>query len=390
MKGKKKCKKWLIALAVPILIYFVWGYFGFVGMWVPGKYDKESKTYQVLWGLGPTLNKTKKETFRIEFFTPFKRQGLIDTNGRLIIPFLYKHVYYSTYNSGTYLNYFLAQNTKDKIGAIDKENNIVIPFEYDKWPFTFSGGRYIKWEKEQKVGLSDPDKMVIPAEYSLVSTVGDFPHPFLFAAKNNYCYLVFPNGQKLKKNFYPYSISSIDHQYLLTQGIPSSDIDENIWITAIDLDYKKEAPTPMYVIINKKKLVNVSYGILDLKGNEILPVDYDDISYFGKAEIYLVRKNDKVGVFDLENRIWKFPIKFEEIKYLSPDFPLTKIRKNKYENEYWIDDKGTQILSSKTKVIKVYSEWAYHYLIFSKNDKSYKMEYDDHAKVFKWHQIEKE
>ncbi|WP_300673188.1 WG repeat-containing protein [Soonwooa sp.] len=142
--------------------------------------------------------------------------------------------------------------------------------------------------------------------------------------------------------------------------------------------------------INKKKLVNVSYGILDLKGNEILPVDYDDISYFGKAEIYLVRKNDKVGVFDLENRIWKFPIKFEEIKYLSPDFPLTKIRKNKYENEYWIDDKGTQILSSKTKVIKVYSEWAYHYLIFSKNDKSYKMEYDDHAKVFKWHQIEKE
>lgn len=390
MKGKKKYKKWLIALVIPILIYFVWGYFGFAGAWIPGKYNEKSKTYDILWGLGQTLDKSEKETFRIAFFTPLKRQGLINTKGWLIVPFLYKYVRYNTYHHGRYLNYFLAQNTKDKFGAIDKENNIIIPFEYDDWPFTFSGARYLKWEKDKKFGLSDPNKMLIPAEYSLVAIAGEFPHPFFIAAENNYCYFIFPNGQKIKKNFYPYSLYIFDDQYVEMGAIRSVDVGQNTWVTNVDLHYIREAPIPVKVIINKKKMVNVSYGILDLKGNEILPVDYDDISYFGKAEIYLVRKNDKVGVFDLENRIWKFPIKFEEIKYLSPDFPLTKIRKNKYENEYWIDDKGTQILSSKTKVIKVYSDWAYHYLIFSKNNKNYKMEYDDDAKVFKWHQIEKE
>lgn len=390
MKKGSTYKKWIIALAISILIYFVWGYFGFAGAWVPGKYDEKSKTYHVLWGLGQTLVYTEKETFRIEFFTPFKRQGLIDTNGKLIIPFLYKHVHYSTYNSGTYLNYFLAQNTKDKIGAIDKENNIIIPFEYDKWPYTFSGGRYLKWEKDNKVGLSDPDKMIIPAEYSFVSMAGEFPHPFFIAVKNNYCYFIFPNGQKLKKNFYPYSLSINEDQYVMMKAIKSAAIDQNTWVTDIDLHYIREAPIPIKVIINKKKLVNVSCGILDLKGNEILPADYDNIEYFGKTEMYLIRKNDKVGVFDLENRSWKFPLEYNEIEYLGPDFPLTRIRKNKYENEYWVDNNGTQILSSKTKVIKVFSEWMNHYLIFSKNNKSYKMEYDRDTENFKWYQIEKE
>ena len=372
-------------MAIPTIIYFIWGYFGFAGAWIPGKYDAEKKQYNVFWGLGQKLIFTEKGTFRFYLYTPFKRQGLIDTNGKVIIPFKYKRVFYDTYYSGRYLEYFLAENIDGKFGAINKENKIVIPFEYDKSPYPYPDNHYLKWQKGNKQGLSNKSKMILPAEYSGFTMPYDYADPFTIAEKNNFCYFVFPDGTKIKKNFFPYSYTSINEQTIILESIKSSDLDKNIWITEIDKIDTQEKKYNEQVLINKKISADIFYGIFNNVGNEILPLDYELIDYFHKDSLYKVKKDGLVGVFDLNTKNWKFPIKYQQLEYLNGYLPLTKIQRSATENEYWIDNNGVVILSGKTKVVEI--NLTKEYLIFSKNRKRYKLEFESESKKFIWYKL---
>lgn len=380
-------KRWLIVIAIPILIYFIWGYFGFAGAWIPGKYDKENKQYNVFWGLGTKLTYCNKGTFRIVFYTPFKRAGLIDTNGKVLIPFLYKKVFYDTYYSGRSLNYFLAENLDGKFGAINKGNQVIIPFEYDKSPYPYPNGHYLRWEKNNKRGLSNRNGMVVPSEYSGFVMPYEHANPFTIAGQNNYCYFIFLDSKRLKKDFVVYSYSA-HRDYIVIEGVKSDDLDSNIWINKIDAVKPEKAEKNRQVIINKQKLANLYYGVFDTLGKEILPLKYDTIKYFGgKNGAYLVKKNNKVGVFNVIKKEWEYLPKYKQLEYLNGYLPLTKIQKTKGTKPYWVDDNGVVILSGRIKVVEINlaTPYAQEYLVFIKNKKRYKLEYDGNS--FIWYRL---
>jgi len=167
----KKYIKWLIAFAIPILIYFIWGYFGFAGAWIPGKYDAEKKEYRIFWSFG--VESYNKGASPIMIFTPFKRYGMIDTIGHVIIPFKYAYL-----SSPHYANHNLisAEDLEGKLGAINKKGEIIIPFEYDKWTrrnskiranYTYFHLGEFAWSKNGKRALFDSlGKQILPPKYT--------------------------------------------------------------------------------------------------------------------------------------------------------------------------------------------------------------------------------
>jgi|GEM_PF-2464863 len=409
MKNLSKTKIWLITLATPILIYFIWGYFGFAGAWIPGKYDKKETEYRIFWSYG--VESYNKGACAIMIFTPFKRCGMIDTTGKVIIPF--KYSYLSDPHFANH-NLISAEDLNGKLGAINKRNEIVIPFEYDKLKrrngktrdnyIYFSLGEFA-WSKDGKRALFDTlGKQILPPEYSkfrfIYTAYSNYENrwvnartPYFIADKGNHCYFVLENGKKIKYDFIStesFVINSKRNE-LWVEGVPTKNLDENLWeITDYHYTYTDSGKK---VSINKMKDLSVYQGLYDSLGKEILPLEYDKIErYQDRNDLdwddenlicYRVKKNEKWGVYNTHLKKWILPLQFEDITIFNEEFPLIKARKNQTENYSYFDLNGNLILSKK---IEVYNQRK-NYLFFYKNGIRYKLEYNKDKLKFTWHRL---
>ncbi len=100
-------------------------------------------------------------------------EGVVSSSGEILIPFEYHFLKEETYGGRVSLSYPLVCSKKGKYGAIDLDNKVVTPFEYDALsqsnPFTFVAS------KNGKFGLKKAysEDIILPYEYDFIISNSD-------------------------------------------------------------------------------------------------------------------------------------------------------------------------------------------------------------------------
>ena len=100
----------------------IWWLLGFPNGTLPGRYNPETNTFDVWWD--KTGFVCKNGYFRMKFFTPWKKHGLCDTAGHVIVPFRYDYV------DDMRINGLVLVGNKGKYGVRNSRGEVVVPVEY--------------------------------------------------------------------------------------------------------------------------------------------------------------------------------------------------------------------------------------------------------------------
>lgn len=238
--------------------------------------DKDSKGYTIAILLNKK-NKTAKTYRRIEKFygglakvidvNNIQQIGFINEIGEEVIPVQYDERILAD-RDGHFQNGFLQleqyKENKPKYGLMDKTGKIIIPIDYDYRISTqYLANGLSRIEKDKKFGFVDKTgKIVVPIEYD---GVGQFENGLAEIVKNKQSALINQKGEIV----FPFS----------------------------DYDIRN--------ILNENRIhvyKNHKHGIIDLQGDIILPIEYDEIFDF-EDSLATVKKNEKNGVVDLDGRI---------------------------------------------------------------------------------------
>ena len=102
-----------------------------------------------------------------------------------------------------------------------------------------------------------------------------------------------------------------------------------------------------------------AYGVIDLKGNDIIESKYDGITFLPNTGDFLVKSNNKVGTIS-EKRETKIPINYDSLELIDSDLALYLAKK---DNKYGIIDSRGNV-----KIYIEYEEIGIDNTKFEKND----------------------
>ena len=332
---------------------------GFPSGYVPGRYDAENKTYNVFWG--KTRFVCQNGYFRIKFYTPFKKHGLCDTNGRVIIPFRYDDI------GDLEANGLLTFRRNNKLGVINLKQEIIVSPEWD---------RVSNYENEIYAGKGTAPN----AEYVLLDLTGkpiftdtafvlgnvelqhNRTHRFAFALKDTVSYLYFGDGQQVL------SLDYFAHSYKFLG-------DDTATVMLIYGPKQKGQSKPKVAVVG-------------MTGEELLPLEFDYVHEFFTYKDYpvnnllLIGKRGSEGIYDINQKKWIWPLFHGKIdrEYARPLFRLT----SENGTTRYIDAHGTVILSEKISVINRQGDE----LLFVRNKQRYRMRYDKASEKFIWYKTQ--
>lgn len=250
-----------------------------------------------------------------------KKIGIIDYEGKQKIPFIYDTLY--TEHSVPRISSLIGK-IDSLYGLISLENEIIQPFNY-KYIYALNYGLLAYVDKNNKVGILNHDgSIMIPFEYDAI-------HSNWYS--HDYQKKEFPNTENIfivEKNG---KIGTIDGRN--NEIIPIIYDGLSGWI-----EYGPEAH---YAIYNGK------YGIISYKGEVIIPIVYDYVG-IPQNDIMLVRKNGKYGVISWQNKSI-LPCTFEKIIFdipflgLEMENKIPKIITLNQENFSFFDLEGNVLKS---------------------------------------------
>lgn len=357
MKTKNsKYVRFLVISAALLLIYFAWGRYGFYGARVLGYYDADKKVYRTFWGAGTNL-KCVNGTCRILFYTPFTKHGIIDTTGKLTVPFKYDMIFEEEKNG-----LFYVQNN-GKYGVINAKNKVIVPAEYQ---YLKINDYYIRASLDDGIGSQKikscvydfNGKPIFPVTWlhSLMFNENDTnnTNPFLIGGFDAVSYIYFFRSKEIKiKN------TRIHSYYAL---------DENA----------KET----YVVITKptSETQERRYFLMDKSGNDLLTDEYDFIESV-KNDTFLIQQNNKFGLFDAIHRQWILPINYfkNDISVMLNGHLIGVKKGNSFR---YSDKQGNVILSEKNQIINFNNEMIHFKHI---NGKNYHLIYNEEKNCFLWY-----
>ena len=175
---------------------------------------------------------------------------LYDLSNNQMKQFTHKYVIMGTFNNGL----ALAINEDMKVGFIDENEKVVIPFKYDsEFTSNFSSTNYAVVAQDNLVGVIDQDgKEILPIKYYGVTILDE--QYFLVFDQNNQSSIIDTNQKKVTTKEYS-SISTIENfPYLLTKD------------------------------------TNQLYGIINYQGKEIIPNQYKAITVY--KDYFLLQSKD--------------------------------------------------------------------------------------------------
>ncbi|WP_267403824.1 MULTISPECIES: WG repeat-containing protein [unclassified Chryseobacterium] len=176
----------------------------------------------------------------------------------------FEPVYNDFSNNNPTLTY---KNLKGRIGIVDWRGNILVPFEYDNL-IKIEKTRFLLAQKGELLGvISEEGKVKIPLKYKVVYALYD----------------KFDEEYQLNKNLFIADGTVID-------------INNNVVIGGYN------SVVPVYydhniLIVSKNKKL----GIIDINKNNLLPLEYDEISNwveYGPEKKHFIKKNGKYGLID--------------------------------------------------------------------------------------------
>ncbi|ASK31249.1 hypothetical protein CEY12_14560 [Chryseobacterium sp. T16E-39] len=297
---------------------------------------------------------------RVYIITGFRKGEVIDYNGKTISSISNHYV------DGIVSYPFLVTKniSKDKYGIIDADENVLAEEIYDQ---AFVGTEYIYLIKDDKVSIfSKKEKKVYPTEFAYVNHLFDGLFKTVPESRNQKIKIAIirTNGDIVLPQEYDeaddLTISGENFIYLKKDNIETL-LDKNLK-NVLDEGYDIEKIFSNYLIVKKentfyrfspkdkeyKELPDIvsikpfgvlpgiiyknkenKYGMINEKGEEVIPSVYDDITPFLLANELIIKKGNKFGVTNQRNE----PLKEVIYDSYSSDRKGLKLTKGK-NSEY--------------------------------------------------------
>lgn len=216
--------------------------------------------------------------------------GLIDTNGKIILPCRYKQIGiqpFQRFQGDT----CIVVNNFAKTGRVDRRGNIVTPLRYD-WLEAIDHSHILVSEAGMYGMINYSNEVVIPLQYSFIKPFPDGKY-FVVRSAGNKC------------------------------GV----IDElNNMVVPLEYDHFDIPQTSTYFIAMQRDFV---WGVVDIRYNKIVvPFKYERLDATGFHGFFCFRTVGKEGVIDSANRI-VLPSKYDNLKMLMPGFFAIDYRYNR-------------------------------------------------------------
>jgi hypothetical protein len=214
-----------------------------------------------------------------------KKYGYMDQTGKLVIPLQYEFA--GDFKQG------LALVKKDgKAGLIDKQQNVVLPFEYESVVAYPESGVIVAAKGAAMGALTLKGKPLLAFEYQQVQ----------YNPASNLFVLVQQKATNSASNSISYALMDRQQQLTFVQDV-----------------LLKEPVTDGLLKANKGNKV----GFIDGKGKEVIPMDYDD-AHAPVIGLIVVKKGQLYGVVDLNNK-QVLPMCYNYLQVISPESFLVKI-----------------------------------------------------------------
>jgi len=261
------------------------------GKCIVSKMINNKQLFGVINSKGETVIDFKFESLSADFyvfagyymFHEGIKKGFVDTLGKIVVPAKYES-FGSIIQDGT----VKARVKYPKWGLINMKDEVIIPFEYEYISAWSNGLLRVKKNRDGNYGYMDKaGKMVIPDTYSDAT---DFQQEIALVKKGKKYGLINTKGETV-----------VDFQY-----------DNFAEMVMVEEDKMSSTGTHEslmgfilkggYISLEKNK----KWGYIDLKGNVVIPFEYDQVWEPESDNKVMVRKGDKRGSFDLNTKTEKF------------------------------------------------------------------------------------
>lgn len=248
-----------------------------------------------------------------------KKYGLINQRGEEVVPIEYTSIF------GIY-GYFVLE-TKRKKGVCNGDGELLIPisckdiqiiseksaiventqggflFFFDgKEPIGYEaifpfGGKYCKVYENGKCGVvNDAGEIIIPLIYDQIEY---HKKNRIYVIKGNKVGIIDLSGEEI-----------VPIKYEMGETIEVKSIGEGNDIGERKLYYKGPLIIPSFYGDGMIIRFNGKYGVINSKGVELIPFEYNWIEFF--CGLFIVRKKNRVGALDIHNQVI-VSIEYEEI-----------------------------------------------------------------------------
>ena len=284
--------------------------------------------------------------------------GFINSKGDKIIPCIYDHVAFvlgdlleikDESRFRTYCQDSLLQvKSNNKYGLINLEGKEIIPCKYDELTIFDWEEKLLQVKLDSKYGLINLEgKEIIPCKYDEELRIFDWNKEFILE-DNNYFRRVAKIGKVQVRLDNKYGLINLKGEEILSCKYDS--IGRGgvfIWAEKDDV----------FIV----KLDN-KYGLVDLEGKEIIPCLFEYIEREG-GKMFKVRKDNKYGLVDFEGKEI-IPCLFEYIE--REGGIMFKVQKENLRSYYTTD--GTQV-TGFYEVIKYYDDIKHPIFVAKSNGK---------------------
>jgi len=204
--------------------------------------------------------------------------GVINFKNEVIVPFKYYHFHrkdgISRINSDSYKVWI-----SNRCGIINLDGELMIPVEYEF--VHLNDNRFYEVHKDGKRGVIDlAGNMILEPVYSSLNHY--LNNLFICNFNESYTMIDISTGDKLFKD-----------------------------------TYLKLKPTHLYPSANNKLFFarkGLKHGLINSSEEIIIPFDYDEISQFN-SRFYKIKKDGKIGIYDVLQKIELQSPKYDEIKF---------------------------------------------------------------------------
>ncbi|MDQ3190372.1 MAG: WG repeat-containing protein [Bacteroidota bacterium] len=258
-------------------------------------YAKKNKKYALYGTNGEKIIKNKYKEIH-----PFsdglarmlnkKRYFFIDTLGKKVITCKYSLV--ENFQEG-----FAAVKINGKWGYINKNNKIQIEPQFNSAE-QFVNGRAIVKLKNHYGLIDTTGKYILDASYDIINPFGENK---TLVKKGNLYYFMDRDGQPVFDNYF-HNATSFQGLYTTVANFYGWGLMDENGILQTSYNYAKLIP------INDGYFsysLNSTQGIMDLKGNEVLPMEYERIQMISK-NIFLIEENNRIGYLKTDGQwLWE-------------------------------------------------------------------------------------
>lgn len=287
-------------------------------------------------------------------------EGIININQKNIIPFKYNFIQYINDS------FMIALNSDGKYGVINISNEEVLPFEYDEIHKVSESNDYCRLAKNNKSGLINTNNgiIVIPVEYESIYYVDKeyIENELVVAQKDDKMGIIDVNN----KEVVPFIYERIDLTGSCFEvykdglaGLLDNKGNEILPTEAIDImDVADGFITAKVYVENYEH----KYAVYNFKGEEIVPPIYDYIDY-DASEKYMIVNND--GIANLVDKSTEEAVLtdsfYSDIRYINDkyfaggnssyycivNFAGQRLTPSYYSNIYIVNVNGEELLAAE-------------------------------------------